>query len=53
MFLAERPYLKPHVTKKQVPDKDKMNLSNNNIYEIKCYINLFYVVSEDMEPYLP
>ncbi len=39
----------PLVTKNKLTDKDKMNCSNNNNYVLKCYINLFYVVSDEME----
>ena len=38
-----------HVTKKQITCKDKMTSSNNNIYECKCYINLFNIVPVEME----
>ena len=42
-----------HVTKNKLTDKDKMISSNSYIYELKCYINVFYVVPSEMEGYLP
>ena len=45
--------LQSHVTKNKLTDKDKMKCSNNNNYVLKCYINVFYVVPDEMESVLP
>ena len=46
--LAHHRKLKPHVTKNKLPSKDKMNSSNNYNLWLKCYINLFNIVSSEM-----
>ena len=47
--LAHHRKLYPNVTENKLPTKDKMNTSNNNIYDVKCHIKFFYVVPVEME----
>ena len=42
-------YLKSHVTKNKLTAKDKMNLSNNNIFILKSYLNFFKWVADKMQ----
>ena len=34
--------------KNKLPRKDKMNSSNTNKYVLKCYLNVFTIVSDEM-----
>lgn len=41
--------LKSLVTKNKLPNEDRMNLSNNNIYVMKSYLKFFKWVADRMQ----